>query len=321
VPPACVCGRRQYAHDPIRRRGIADLDGITNVVIVDPGGLGSSDDGIDVTPPQFECDGPDGAWYAADVTIACSASDEGSGLVDPADAAFSLATHVDPDVETSHARTDSRRVCDAAGNCATAGPLGGNRVDKKAPIAVISLPSPLTAYQFGEVVAAGYSCSDNGSGISTCAGPVSDGAAIDTHSVGTRTFTVQTTDVVGNESSATVTYQVECHYVSVGVSPSTVVAGNAVSIVAALRSCSTNAQTVALRFTFTGLPSRSRCQHAPTTILTTPRITLEPGFNRSLSFRFHVPKRTCAGDYLVAVATLVNGSLEETTSAALTVVR
>ncbi len=300
--------------------GIADLDGITNAVIVDPGGLGSSDDGIDVTPPQFECDGPDGAWYAADVTIACSASDEGSGLADPADAAFSLATHVDPDVETSDARTDSRQVCDAAGNCATAGPIGGNRVDKKVPIAVISSPSPLATYQFGEVIAAGYSCADNGSGLSTCAGPVSDGAAIDTHSVGTRTFTVHATDVVGHESSATVTYQVECHYVSVGVSPSTVVAGNVVSIVTSLRSCSTSAQTVALRFTFTGLP-RSRCHHAGTTIFTTPRFTLAPGSNRSLSFGFRVPRMTCAGDYSVSVATLVDGSLVETTSATLTVVR
>jgi hypothetical protein len=150
---------------------------------------------------------------------------------------------------------------------------------------------------------------------------VSDGAAIDTQSVGTWTFTVHAADVVGNESATSVSYQVECRYLSLGLSPSTVAAGSVVRISASLRSCSAKAQTVALRFTFAGLPRRSGCHDVRTTILTTPPFTLSPGFHRSLSFPYRVPKRTCAGDYSVSVATFVDGSLVETTSAALTVVR
>jgi hypothetical protein len=177
-------------------------------------------------------------------------------------------------------------------------------------------------YRAGEVVAAEYSCADNGSGLSACEGPVGNGAPIDTASVGTRTFTVHAADAVGHESSRTVTYRVvECRYVSLGVSPSTVAGGSIVRIAASLRSCSTKAQTVALRFIFTGLPRRSGCHIVRTTMLTTPPFTLSPGFNRSLSFPYRVPERTCAGDYSVSVATFVDGNLVETTSAALTVVR
>jgi hypothetical protein len=306
---------------PFLDGGIADLDGVVNAVIADPGGLGAGDDVIDVTPPEVECEGPDGAWHAADVFIACSAFDEGSGLADPTDAAFSLGTHVAPGVETSDARTDTRQVCDAAGNCATAGPIGGNRVDKKTPDVAISSPSASRTYRLGEVVAAEYSCSDGGSGTGTCAGPVGNGAAIDTHSAGSRTFTVRATDAVGNESETSVTYQVECDYVSLGVSPSTVAAGGVVRIVTSLRSCSTKAQTIALRFTFTGLPRRSGCHDVRTTILTTPPFPLPPRFHRSLSFPYRVPKRTCSGDYSVSVVTFVDGSLVDTASATLTVVR
>jgi hypothetical protein len=306
---------------PFRDGGIEDLDGITNAAIFDPGALGSSDDVIDVTPPEVECDGPDGAWHAADVAIACSAFDEGSGLADPADAAFSLVTHVGPGVETSDARTDSREICDGAGNCATAGPIGGNRVDKKAPDVVISSPSAVRAYRLEEVVAAEYSCSDDGSGVDNCAGPVGSGAAIDTQSGGAKTFTVRASDVVGNESATSVTYQVECRYLSLGLSPSTVAAGSVVRVAAGLRSCSTEAEKVILRFTFTGHRHRSGCQDVRTTILTTPPFRLSPGFHGSLSFPFRVPKRTCAGDYFVSVGTFVDGSLVDTTSATLTVVR
>src|SRR5688572_11531206 len=79
-------------------------------------------------------------------------------------------------------------------------------------------------------------------------GPVIKGAAIDTHAAGTRPFTVHATDIAGNSSSTSVAYHVECDHVSLGLSPSTVVAGDVVRIAASLRSCSANAQTIALRF-------------------------------------------------------------------------
>ena len=64
-------------------------------------------------------------------------------------------------------------------------------------------------FTVGQVVLADYDCADEagGSGLATCAGPVADGAPIDT-SLGTHTFTVNATDVAGNPGGATATYLV-----------------------------------------------------------------------------------------------------------------
>ena len=70
-------------------------------------------------------------WHADNVALACTASDGGTGLANPADASFSLITSVAAGVENANASTDSRVVCDVAGNCTTAGPIGGNKIDRK----------------------------------------------------------------------------------------------------------------------------------------------------------------------------------------------
>ena len=87
----------------------------------------------DTTPPTINCGTPDGAWHADDVAIPCTASDAESGLANAADASFALFTSVPAGMAASNAFTDSRTVCDVAGNCADAGPIGGNKVDKLSP--------------------------------------------------------------------------------------------------------------------------------------------------------------------------------------------
>ncbi len=87
----------------------------------------------DATAPNFNCGTADADWHADDVNIACTASDGGSGLANAGDASFNLSTSVANGVENSNASTGSRTVLDAAGNSATAGPIAGNKVDKKAP--------------------------------------------------------------------------------------------------------------------------------------------------------------------------------------------
>ena len=88
----------------------------------------------DATAPNFNCGSADAAWHAADVDIACTASDgDGSGLANAGDASFNLSTSVANGVENSNASTGSKTVLDAAGNSATAGPIAGNKIDKKAP--------------------------------------------------------------------------------------------------------------------------------------------------------------------------------------------
>ncbi|KAA1425011.1 choice-of-anchor D domain-containing protein [Mumia zhuanghuii] len=89
----------------------------------------------DDTAPSITCAKPSAAWSRADVSVSCTATDGGSGLANPADGAFVLRTSVAAGTATADAATASRRVCDKAGNCATAGPVRGVRVDKRAPSA------------------------------------------------------------------------------------------------------------------------------------------------------------------------------------------
>lgn len=89
---------------------------------------------IDTTSPTSSCGSADTAWHASDVSLACTASDGGSGLASSGDASFDLSTSVSAGTETSNASTGSRQVCDAAGNCVTDGPIAGNRIDRKAPV-------------------------------------------------------------------------------------------------------------------------------------------------------------------------------------------
>lgn len=167
---------------------------------------------IDKTAPAGRCGSADGQWHATDVSIACTASDGLSGLSNPSDSSFLLTTAVPAGTETANASTGSHTVCDVAGNCTTAGPIGGNMVDEKPPTIVVTAPAS-GAYGLNQAVAANYNCGDGGSGVANCAGPVASGAAINTASVGNYTFTVNSADSVGNISapqviSYSVTYNV-----------------------------------------------------------------------------------------------------------------
>ena len=160
---------------------------------------------LDKTAPAVNCQAADGAWHATDVSLACTATDAVSGLAISEDAAFALATAVPAGTETAAASTDLHQVFDLAGNVATAGPIAGNKIDKKAPSISIGTPSGGT-YIVNQLVAANYGCADGGSGVSTCAGPVASGAPLNTTQPGTVAFAVTSADNVGNASSASASY-------------------------------------------------------------------------------------------------------------------
>jgi hypothetical protein len=163
---------------------------------------------VDKQAPSILCGNPDGAWHATDVSLGCTAGDSVSGLANGADASFSLATSLAAGSESATTPTGSRGVCDVAGNCATAGPIGGNKIDKKSPTVSITAPAA-TTYLLNQVVAASYGCTDGGSGVASCAGTAANGASINTSSVGSKTFTVNGTDTVGNASApASVAYKI-----------------------------------------------------------------------------------------------------------------
>ena len=177
---------------------------------------GTNGNNPDLDPPTITCASSDSAWHAGNVGLACIASDVHSGLANPEDASFFLVTSVAAGVETANASTDSRVVCDVAGNCATAGPIAGNKIDLKAPVIHVTAPANGATYPLNGSIAAAYACIDGGSGTETCAGTVANGTPIDTTVAGTRTFVVTTADASGNSSTATVSYDVKRMLTSVG---------------------------------------------------------------------------------------------------------
>ena len=162
----------------------------------------SADDAtvVDTVAPAMFCDAADGAWHDDNVSIGCTASDDGSGLADASDASFTLTTSVPAGAETDDAATNSRTVADKAGNEATAGPVSGNKVDRKGPSVTLTCPS--SPVLKGSSATASWSASDGGSGL---VGPSSGTISLDTSWVGSQTASVPAgfkTDDVGNGSDA-----------------------------------------------------------------------------------------------------------------------
>ena len=160
----------------------------------------------DTTAPHVACGAANSLWHATDQTVTCTASDAVG--VSPADASFALATTVAAGVETSTAMTIARPVCDAAGNCATAGPAGPFKIDRRGPAISLTAPASNASYTVGQAVTAAFTCTDGGSGVQSCQGTLANGAPIPTDTPGTFTFTVDAADQVGNTASSSVTYTV-----------------------------------------------------------------------------------------------------------------
>jgi hypothetical protein len=164
---------------------------------------------IDKSAPVVTCASADGLWHAADVSIACTANGDVSGLANAADSTFALVTLVAANTESSNASTGTRTIVDIAGNSSIAGPISGNRVDKKAPDLVVTSPTN-SGYRINQIVAASYACIDGGSGLAAggCSGSVLSGAPIDTSSPGQKSITLRATDAVGNTVTRAVSYAV-----------------------------------------------------------------------------------------------------------------
>ncbi len=190
----------------------------------DHDGIGDACD--DMAPPMITCAAADGSWHGGNVSLSCMASDTGTGLSNPADASFFLTTSVGAGAENANASTDSRIVCDNAGNCATAGPIAGNKIDRKAPTAQIASPVNGAVYQLNKLVAASFSCADTGAGLGSCTGTSANGAAINTQSTGGKTFAVTATDAAGNAASVSVGYTVAANIISITNIPATVFIGD-----------------------------------------------------------------------------------------------
>ena len=79
-----------------------------------------------------------------------------------------------------------------------------------APTVTITTPASGASYTQGQVVDAGYSCSEGagGPGLSGCSGTVADGSAINTQTLGSQAFSVTATSNDGLSTTDTVHYTV-----------------------------------------------------------------------------------------------------------------
>jgi hypothetical protein len=149
---------------------------------------------------------------------------------------------------------------DGGGNWSTSFYTFPLNVDTTAP-AVASgptlspVPSTPGTYNVGDTVMASYSCTDALSGVVRCgsqtfpAGTTSTGtltAPVDTASPGSKVFTVLVVDAAGNQSSASVNYQVVSKYdsqIHFSISPTTVTypqGANAAISIAPISAASSN---------------------------------------------------------------------------------
>ena len=95
---------------------------------------------IDHAPPVVRCEHAPHGW-ASQVTFRCTATDAGSGLAAAGDASFQLTTQVGAGASSAGVMTTSHEVCDVAGNCTKAGPIGPLEVDREAPVVRCATPA------------------------------------------------------------------------------------------------------------------------------------------------------------------------------------
>ena len=159
---------------------------------------------IDSTPPAiaFLSAAPVNAagWSNGPVTVTWTCSDAGSGPV-----AATVAQTVTGDTANGSA---TGTCVDVAGNAASQ-TRSGIKIDTIPPSIRFSSPGDGATYVQGSAgILANYSCSDAGSSVASCVGDVPSGSAVDASTPGTKTFTVTATDLAGNKTVVTHTYQV-----------------------------------------------------------------------------------------------------------------
>lgn len=194
-----------------------DLNGTGNPVTVAPTTVSTSaaDDSTDTSPPSTSVvlKGTPGqpGYFRSAVDVGFLASDDLSGVAFTdysLDGGTSWAGFAEVPLHFAQdgSYTLLYRSTDYAGNQETAKALNFV-IDTVPPTVSITSPA-VSLYTLGQAQAAAYSCSDAGSGISTCTGTVPRGANIDTTSVGQKTFSVMAVDRAGNQTVQSLGYGV-----------------------------------------------------------------------------------------------------------------
>jgi hypothetical protein len=151
-------------------------------------------------------------WCRGTETAAFTASDATSGLANLAQASFTQSTGTNG----GSVSIASGSVTDQAGNTNSGVNAGPYKIDSVAPTITINNPANGSNFLLNAAIPANYSCNDSTSGVSNCAGPVTNGSNFSTSPVGSHTFTVNATDVAGNPATP-VSYNYSVLYASGGM--------------------------------------------------------------------------------------------------------
>ena len=137
----------------------------------------------------------------------CADEDGGSGI---ASCTGDVPDGANVDTSTPGSKSFTVTATDKAGNQSSVTHSYTVVADKSPPAIDLRTPADGDEYDLDEQVAADYSCADEpgGSGMASCTGTVADGAAVNTSSLGTKSFTVEAEDKQGNHSAVTHTYEV-----------------------------------------------------------------------------------------------------------------
>jgi hypothetical protein len=196
--------------------------------------------------------------------------------------------------------------------------------DTVPPAITLTTPPPSGgSYTARQRVQAAYGCVDTESGPATCAGTVANGSNIDTTPTDglstTKTFTVNSTDNVGNAATpSTTTYTVSCNYASVTLSPAAITRPAFAIVTTSVMDCKTAPQTVKVKFTLSG-PLGRNCSDSDTVMFTTPSFTIRSGTSSSFWLPFFVGRNVCAGTYTLITTTLQGSSTIDTVTSTLMV--
>ncbi len=135
-------------------------------------------------------------WYNDALTVTWTADDPDAACDDP-------VVYDGPD---SPSATVTGTCTDPAGNAGTGEFTFA--FDASAPLVTITTPAADAVYLLNEPADVDFACSDETAEIASCVGTLPDGSALDTDTVGDKTFTVVATDAAGNEASLTHAYAV-----------------------------------------------------------------------------------------------------------------
>jgi Tol biopolymer transport system component len=154
-------------------------------------------------PPEISVTGDEGdnGWFLGDATVTITGAP---------DVSFGVSVDGQPFVGYAGpfaVTGDGIHSVEFRGSDGSGGSLAV-LIDTTPPAITIDTPPNGVVYALGQVVTSSYSCTDAGSGIASCDGPVPSGGNIDTSTAGSKTFQVTATDAAGNTFSLEHSYTV-----------------------------------------------------------------------------------------------------------------